>query len=464
MPALATATAGFASTAEERRSLLTASSTAQSPSTRGVKHANEQHCWRKLRDKPAIVIAAISLVMAALTTGLILYWSTKANRTMTESFGQLATPVVWNAHVEACRAVQKVFTTDMVPEKAPVAITRKILLKTRNLLDVFSPVYPLAPNTNNKRNGNFKNKKNKNQKKKKQKKRQTTTTDWWVKVRLLYKTGYEIVGDFVDLSRAHIDYDKTTRNHRRQKVLAWKADFINSCPNNHNNDKNGERLEEYLRRPLTSRRQKTVRHSHESKFFWKNVPDRSAFWPSSAATSTLHRLVAHQLRLAQTFLDGTLSLQQHAQQQPPPTRGSSVGTIDISIIRNHTRAQTLATHETFHNLRKTLRALCDEYDLFGPWLFPLPSTTSAVIQNGTTTTPTAAAMAVRCLVKARTLLGDLNDDFTAYLFYVQHKHYRDQVAALVEQIDQKLQAFCEWTIRVDFAAQLDLLLHQATVT
>jgi hypothetical protein len=330
-------------------------------------------------------------------------------------------------------------------------------------------VYPLAPNNNNRRNGKFKKKKNNPKKKKQQKKRQTTT-DWWVKLRLLYKMGYEIVGDFVDLSRAHIDYDNTTRNHRRQKVLNWKADFINSCPNNNNNHENGEQLEEYLRRPLMSRRQKTVRHSHESKFFWKNVPDRSTFWPSSAATSTLHLLVAYQLRLAQTFLNGTLSIQQ-AQQPPPPTgSSSSVDVIESSIIYNHTRAQTLATHETFHNLRKTLRALCDEYDLFGPWL--LPSTTSGPIQNGTTTTTTtttttptaAAAKAVKSLVKARTLLGDLNDDFTAYLFYVQHKHYRDQVAALVEQIDQKLQAFCEWTIRVDFAAQLDLLLHQATVT
>jgi hypothetical protein len=460
MPALATAaTAGVASTTEERMSLLTTPLTARSPATRDV-----QHYWRQPRAKLYIVITVISLVMAALTAGLIFYWSITTNRTTESSFGQLATPMVWNAHVEACRAVQKVFTTDMVPEQAQVAVTRKLLLKTRNLLDVFSPVYPLAPNNKTDRDGKFNKKKN--QKKKKQQKKRQTNTDWWVKLRLQYKMGYEIVGDFVDLSRAHINYDKTTRNHRRQKVLAWKADFLIFCPNNNNNHENGERLEEYLRRPLTMHRQKTVRHSHESKFFWKNVPDRSTFWPSSAATSTLHLLVSHQLRLAQTFLNGTLSLQQHAQ-PPPPTGGSSVDTIESSIIYNHTRAQTLATHETFHNLRKTLRALCDEYDLFGLWLLPL--STSEQIQNGTTTTtttttPTSAAMAVRCLVKARTLLGDLNDDFTAYLFYVQHKHYRDQVATLVEQIDQKLQAFCEWTIRVDFAAQVDLLLHQATAT
>jgi hypothetical protein len=67
------------------------------------------------------------------------------------------------------------------------------------------------------------------------------------------------------------------------------------------------------------------------------------------------------------------------------------------------------------------------------------------------------------LVEARTLLGQLNDDFTAYLFDVQHKQHRNDVTVLIEQMDEKLVDFQQWTIRVDFPGQLDLLLQVMTV-
>jgi hypothetical protein len=148
-------------------------------------------------------------------------------------------------------------------------------------------------------------------------------------------------------------------------------------------------------------------------------------------------------------------------------------------------------------LRKTLRALCDEYEIFGPLLLPLPESSSeassseassseapqsneaiSAATTTTTTTPMVAiatttgtttaeaeafVVAMKRLVEARTLLGELNDDFTAYLFDVQHKQHRDDVVVLIEQMDEKLVDFQQWTVRVDFPGQLNMLLQAMAV-
>lgn len=70
---------------------------------------------------------------------------------------------------------------------------RKVLLTTRDLLDVFSPVYP--------------------------------TKSIWSKVRALYKDGYEKVGYYQDLDHAHIDYSPDLWEQRHDDVMLWKATF-----------------------------------------------------------------------------------------------------------------------------------------------------------------------------------------------------------------------------------------------
>jgi len=70
---------------------------------------------------------------------------------------------------------------------------RQVLLTTRDLLDVFSPVYP--------------------------------TRSIWGKVRNLYKDGYELVGEYQDLDHAHVAFSQDLWDKRRDEVLAWKRNF-----------------------------------------------------------------------------------------------------------------------------------------------------------------------------------------------------------------------------------------------
>ena len=92
---------------------------------------------------------------------------------------------------------------------------RIALLQTRDLLDVFSPVFPRT----NKHN------------------------DLWVELRLQYKQGYEIVGEFLDLNHAHIEYTQATCDARRKEVLDWISDFYTFL------DAHPE-LDSYLQEPL----------------------------------------------------------------------------------------------------------------------------------------------------------------------------------------------------------------------
>jgi hypothetical protein len=82
---------------------------------------------------------------------------------------------------------------DSKMDPANVKQARQVLLTTRDLLDVFSPVYP--------------------------------TNSLWKTVRTLYKDGYELVGYFQDLDHAHVLYDEELWNERKHDVLQWKSDF-----------------------------------------------------------------------------------------------------------------------------------------------------------------------------------------------------------------------------------------------
>ena len=81
--------------------------------------------------------------------------------------------MVGSSHARSLETIEEVFTDTVLPGE--VAQARKVLLQTRDLLDVFSPVFPRT----NKHN------------------------DLWVELRLQYKQGYEIVGEFLDLNHAH---------------------------------------------------------------------------------------------------------------------------------------------------------------------------------------------------------------------------------------------------------------------
>jgi exopolyphosphatase len=104
---------------------------------------------------------------------------------------------------------------------------------------------------------------------------------------------------------------------------------------------------------------------------------------------------------------------------------------------------TIPFHEDYHNLRKTLRSFIDEWHLFGETMLPgNTSTTNSVIQTLTT---------------ARGLLGDMNDDWTAYRFYLERNEYHKLQKKLGHRISAAWADFKVWANASDFEGSIGYL-------
>lgn len=114
------------------------------------------------------------------------------NVTSNTTFGELASTMLPPWYQASLLAVTHDLDADSM-DPTSVQKARKVLLTTRDLLDVFSPVYGSAI---------------------------------WKKLRKLYKHGYETVGYYQDLDHAHIAYNKDLWNERRDAILAWKKEFV----------------------------------------------------------------------------------------------------------------------------------------------------------------------------------------------------------------------------------------------
>jgi hypothetical protein len=150
------------------------------------------------------------------------------------------------------------FTKTLVPGE--VFKTRKFMLATRDLLDVFSPVYP---NT-------------------------TTATigleneDLWGSLRFYLDDGYMVVGDFLDLNHAHVKYSKRQLNHSRNRVLQWHARFRKF--------REAHDVPAFLAAPTID--SISFHHEKESRLFWKHIHKRPG--GGDPATASLQYLGSKQ--------------------------------------------------------------------------------------------------------------------------------------------------------------------------
>jgi hypothetical protein len=104
---------------------------------------------------------------------------------------------------------------------------------------------------------------------------------------------------------------------------------------------------------------------------------------------------------------------------------------------------TIPFHEDYHNLRKTLRSFIDEWHLFGETMLPgNTSTTNSVIQTLTT---------------ARGLLGDMNDDWTAYRFYLERNEHHKLQKKLGHRVSAAWADFMVWANASDFEGSVEYL-------
>jgi len=257
---------------------------------------------------------------------------------------------------------------------------RKFLLKTRDLLDVFSPIYP---NQTKLEAGN--------------------DTDMWALIRHYLDKGYEKVGNFQDLHNAHIRYSDKHLTHLRNRVLNWDRDF------EHFRDLHN--ASSFLAAPSW----KSYVHK-ESHLFWMHA--ETLPWGRDSATSSLQALGCVQIRNALSYLKQVSKFQ--------------------AVLHDN-------IHEVYHNLRKQVRSVTDEYDLFRSVMFPDSPETDEAIE---------------ILKTSRQLLGEINDDWTAYNdYYVRDKH-KSERKRLAERIQDEWRSFLLWMDQTDIEATMEGLLDR----
>jgi CHAD domain-containing protein len=356
------------------------------PITRSIRHHRQV-----LRERDS------SLATSTETTIFVSNTTTCADGTMhcavDLSFGELAKNMVSTWYNLSLQQLP-LFTETVTPDQ--VYDARKILLKTRDLMDFFSPLYPNATSTH-KPVINHLGKIKKNAKANK-------SVDWWSKIRHLLNVGYTIVGDFQDLYNAHVLYTEEMMEEKRKRVLAWKHAFA-AFQKQH-----GTTAFHFLSTPSLDAHQW---YSHkESHLFWMHVPKSLMPRGADPATESLQRLGSHQLKQSIDYLN---------------------------VIITYDDVLNEVDHFEYHNLRKQLRSLVDEYDLFKDLMFP-----------NNASIPT--------LRLARKKLGDINDDWTAYLIYVEKHIHPDEQTRLRSKIKKQWDSFKNWVKEIDFANVLQELI------
>jgi hypothetical protein len=328
----------------------------------------------------------------------------------TISFYDLAVRMVPASYEAAVALASTTLTGTVLPEA--VAPCRKALLEARNLVDVFSPLYPNTT-TGSSSDGSS---------------RSSRSTDLWNGIRHYLDVGYTLVGEYQDLHNSGASYSKELLLKRRTVVLDWKQTF----------DKFNADVDcvAFLQSPCCANSNEfrhhttpttTYHHTLESRLFWKNVKLRHRPCGVDSATTSLHWLAANQLKTVLHYLH--------------------VSTDSLASVLNG------QFHEDYHSLRKELRSLENEFDLFGTVM--LPSTT-----NETNT----ATSVVDLFTSARLQLGSMNDDFTAYSIYLDSHTYPEEQARLTANIEVTWDAFKQWLVDSNFTGAMQDLARMMNST
>jgi hypothetical protein len=259
------------------------------------------------------------------------------------TFGELAQQLLPVYYDDMLSGLVAVMSDHVMPDE--IYAQRKSVLETRDLMDVFSPVYPPTTTTGNKHEGSSHNK------------------DMWVLLRSYLDEGYEILGEFQDLYASHANYTQQYFDKLQNEVLTWNLDFA-VFREKHD-------ISAYLQAPSLTN--KHYQHGKVSRLFWNNVK-RHLPRGNSPAVASLHMLGAQQINT--TFQC-------------------------MSLISPLTSVLDFESHAEYHEVRKLLRSIQDEYNLFGTVMFPNDSKNSTLSVMDEITT-------------ARKLLGDMNDHYTAY--------------------------------------------------
>jgi len=363
-------------------------------------------------------------------------------------------------------------STSVMPEQ--VYLLRKTMLKTRDLFDVFSPVYSKHSSL-----GKFEHivessskhvswhifdlvlqsdahTSKKHRKREEAKEEEASFHDLWKTLRRYLDRGYVMIGEYQDLDHAKIKYTSEQLSEYQQKLWQWNHDFMNFVQENRHH------ISLYLSLPCkkkhpTSRHDECRHvHSHSSHLFWGNVtseelPDGNI----DTATAALGKLGDSQLGRAEMYLRDAIGYDHVI-----PLSSSSVDALATDGQVEGDRA-----HQIYHNLRKELRSFVDELALFGNLLLPDSSLSPEIAQGNSTTSSSGnrqqqTEQALYAVKRTRKTLGDLNDDYVKYAQYVEWNEFPEEQHQLQTIIEAQWNYFRIWSREVDLFARIQFLRDQ----
>ena len=168
-----------------------------------------------LRPVSSLLLGLVSLVLVAsvlrpparpeIARWSSLHWIPEAEHC--DSFPQLAAAHVGDAARSLSPALAAALTAECQPNDVRTA--RKLTLRLRNLLDVFSPVFP--PDSGATHDDGLA--------------LRWRDGDMWMRARDLLDRGYEALGVFQDLEHSGVAYTRADVEARRRTVLDWYADW-----------------------------------------------------------------------------------------------------------------------------------------------------------------------------------------------------------------------------------------------
>lgn len=332
---------------------------------------------------------------------------TTKNATTTPSaltFGDLAAIMLPPWHAASMLALD-VFVEDkvtMVPSNKQIGNARLVLRKTRDLLDVFSPVYP--------------------------------TRSMWTKLRNYYKNGYELVGYFHDLNNLKSSSKEPPPpelvDKRRSDVLEWKTKFLKY-----------HKKHDVLSF-LISQISATGCFDHtESHLYWRDLEftDTDSYsgvelqlpCANDLATPSLGQLAVVQLNHALDY---------------------------FQIVMKYKTILSEGRTDDYHNLRKELRVFLDEYDLFD---FVMLSSTDHRQDSVAKTSLDVIEKAVEKIgvfhdkwtaydiyvtkdthhSKQKELAAEINEEWEAFKKWTQESNLEAKIRSLIELMEQEIRLY-----------------------
>jgi len=224
----------------------------------------------------------------------------------------------------------------------------------------------------------------------------TDGVDLWELLRGSFDEGYTLVGDFQDLDHSKVNYTQTDLDQKRGACLDWKERFQQLVGQYD--------VDAFLDAPGET----SFKHAKESSFYWKKVAQRPA--GMTDGIKSIQYLVWNQINGAVGYFDQVVPM---------------------------TDPIVTANHEIFHDFRKNLRGISDEYKVFGRSIFPQAD----------------AANVFTLMGQSRDKIGEVNDQITAYYYY-QQKGETSQLPALRQTIMTNFNAFKAWADQVTLRDQL----------